>query len=220
MPVEFPPFELQASASALQRLTGGIGGWRVERTGDRAWNVWLRSDDGAIWLIHVDQRGLRPKFEVFTLAMLGIGELQERWARWEPPVLPEEVPEHLRRLLTRRPAAPVAPAHFDPWPLRAWRTEVARRTEFIVEGADAGATFGNDPDTQSAWRPGEVPPAAAAFCEVAAGILFTGDRGKLLIAADWMPMNMLVTQDAAEIGAFLADCELVGMADYLHRRPA
>lgn len=218
MPFEFPPFELQASTSALRHLTSGLSGWRVERTGNSAPNVWLRTSDGAVWLIGVDQRDVRPMFEVFTLGMLRLSELHERWANWEPPVLPEGIPEGFRQLMTTRPAAPVAPTHFDSWPLRSWRTEVVRRAEFIVEGGDVGPTFGNNPNTQSAARPRAVPPSASAFCEVAAGVLFTGEGRKLLLAVDWMPMNMLVLQDAAEISTFLADCELVSMADYLHGR--
>src|SRR4051794_6746447 len=75
MPVEFPPFELQASTSALRNLTSGLSGWRVERMGNSASNVWLRASDGAIWLIGVDQRDVRPMFEVFTLGMLSMSEL-------------------------------------------------------------------------------------------------------------------------------------------------
>lgn len=217
MPGEFPPFELQASPSALQRLTSGLSGWRVERMGSHASNLWLKASDGAIWLIGVDQRNVGPMFEVFTLAMLSMAELQERWEQWQPPVLPKEVPERLRQLLTTRPPAPVAPTDFDPWPLRSWRTEVVRRAEFIVEGGDPGPTFGNNPNLQSAARPRAVPSEASAFCEVAAGLLFTGKDRKLLLAVDWMPMNMLVLDDSAEIAKFIADCELVGMADYLHR---
>jgi len=220
MPVEFPPFELQANTPALRNLTSGLSGWRVARMGDSASNVWLRTSDGAIWLIGVDQRDLRPMFEVFTLGMLSLSELHERWERWEPPVVPEGAPEGFRHLLTTRPAAPVAPRDFEPWPLQSWRTDVVRRAEFIVEGGDVGPTFGNNPNTQSAARPGAVPPSADAFCEVAAGVLFSGEGRRLLLAVDWMPMNMLVVQDAAEISAFLAECELVGMADYLDSRRA
>lgn len=219
VPIEFPPFELQASPSALRHLNSGLIGWRVERVGKRVSNVWLKDSNGAIWLVGVDQRDVRPMFEVFTLGMLGMSELHEQWERWEAPVLPEGVPEGLRQLLTTRPAAPVAPTQFDAWPLRSWQTEVVRRAEFIIEDAQVGPTFGSNPNSQSAARPGAVPPSASASCEVAAGVLFTGDDRRLLLAVDWLPMNMLILQDAAEISAFLADCELVGMADYLRSRP-
>lgn len=220
MPVEFPPFELQASTPALHQLTSGISGWRVERMGKMASNVWLRTSDGATWLLNVDQRDVRPMFEVFTLGMLSMSELNERWEHWKPPVLPAGVPEGLRQLLTTRPAAPVAPTDFEPWPFGAWRTEVVRRAEFIVEGVDVGPTFGNSPNSQTATRPREVPNTASAFCEVAAGVLFTSDAHSLLLAVDWMPMNMLVSQNAPEIKAFVNDCELVSMAEYLRRRSA
>ncbi len=218
MPVEFPSFELQASTSALQHLTSDISGWRVERMGNSASNVWLRTSEGEIWLVGVDQRDVRPMFEVFTLGMLSMSELHDRWERWEAPGFADSFPEGLRRLLTTRPAAPVSPTEFDPWPLRSWRTEVARRAEFILEGGDVGPTFGNNPNTQSAAHPRTVPLSASAFCEVAAGLLFTGEGRQVLLAVDWMPMTMLVLQEASEISAFLADCELVSMADYLQSR--
>lgn len=212
MPVEFPPFELQASKSALRHLTNGLSGWRIERMGNSASNVWLRTSDGSIWLIGVDQRDLRPMFEVFTLSM---SELHERWERWEPPVVPEEFPEDLRQLLATRPAAPIAPTDFEPWPLHSWRTELVRRTEFIVEGEAVGPTFGNSPNMQSAARPGTMPPSADAVCEVAVGVLFSGEGRRLLLAVDWMPMDMLVVQDAVEISTYIANCELISMADYV-----
>ena len=176
MPVEFPSFELQASTSALQQLTSSIEGWRVERIGNSVSNIWLRTVDGATWLLGVDQHDVRPMFEVFTLGMLSMSELQERWESRTPPPLPKEVLEPLRKLITTRPPAPVAPTDFEPWPLHKWRTDIVRRAEFIVEGAEAGPTFGNNPNSQSASRPGAVPPEASAFCEVAVGVLFTSGK--------------------------------------------
>lgn len=220
-PVEFPPFELQASADALRHLTAGIARWRVERMGNSVSNVWIRGADGSVWLIGVDQRGLRHMFEVFALGMLSMAELRERWENWVPLVLPDGVPAGLRELMTTRPPVPTPPADLDPWPFESWRTEVLRRAEFIVEGADAGPTFGDSPNIQSAARPGVVPSEAAAFCEVAAGVLFTGDQGRrALMAVDWMPMDMLVTEDAARIEAYLADCETMSMESYLRQSTA
>jgi hypothetical protein len=220
MPVEFPPFELQASASALQQLASGITGWRVQRVGNKVSSIWLSNADGASWFVSVDQRDVRPMFEVFTLSMLSMSDLRERWEQWKPPVLPEGVPEELRKLLTTRPAAPVPPSDFEAWPLHSWRTEVVRRAEFLVEGEDVGPTFGNNPDFQSSTRPRAVPSAASAACEVAAGILFTDEDSSLLLAVDWTPMNMLVLREAVEISAFISDCELVSMPYYLRSRSA
>lgn len=218
MQVEFPSFELQASASALRQLTSGITGWRIERVGNRVSSVWLMTADGTTWSVSVEQRDVRPMFEVFTLGMLSMSDLRERWERWKPPVLPEEMPERLRQLLTLRPPAPAPPSAFDAWPLRSWRTEVVRRAEFVVEGEDLGPTFGNNPNPQSSTRPQAVPNNASASCEVAAGVLFTDEGRSLLLAVDWTPMNMLVLQDAAEISAFISDCELVSMPEYLSSR--
>jgi hypothetical protein len=219
MPIEFPPFELQASTDALRQLAAGISGWRVEPIGNSVSNVWLQGADGAAWLIGVDQHDVRPMFEVFSLSMRSMAELRAQWDGWRPPALPDGIPEDLRRLVMTRPPPPAPPSDLEPWPFASWRTQVVRRAEFIVEGVDAGPTFGNNPNMQSAARPGAVPGEASAYCEVDAGILFTGDRGRrLLMAVDWMPMQMSVTEDAARIEAFLADCELVGMDPYLRRR--
>ncbi len=215
VPIEFPPVELQASPSALQQLMTGINGWHVERMGSSASNIWLRTSDGAVWLIEVDQRCVRPRFEVFTLKMLSMCELHERWERWSPPALTSDVPDGFRKLLTTRPPAPAAPIKFDPWPFRSWRTEVVRKVEFMVDGGNAGPMTGDNRETESAGRRRAVPPEATAFCEVAAGVLFTGDDDrKLLLAVNWMPMDMLVVEDAAEINALNSKCELVRMEAY------
>ena len=47
-------------------------------------------------------------FEVFTLGMLSMSELHDRWERWEAPGFADSFPEGLRRLLTTRPRAPDA----------------------------------------------------------------------------------------------------------------
>lgn len=117
-----------------------------------------------------------------------------------------------------RPAAPSPPVDLQPWPFQRWRTEVLRRAEFIVEHATADATFGNNPNEQSAVRPMKVPAAAFASCEVAVGVLFTGDDGKrLLMGVDWMPENMIVTRDAAKIDEYLQACDKVELAAYVER---
>jgi hypothetical protein len=219
VPVEFPPFELQASGKALRQLAAGIAGWRAVPLGDKVSNVWLRGADGTAWLIGVAQHDVRPMFEVFSLYVFSMAELREQLERWQPLVLPDGVPEELRRLATTRPPPPAPPSDLEPWPFASWRAEVVRRAEFIVENVDAGPTFGNNPNVQSATRPRAVPGNASAYCEVDAGILFTRDRGRrLLMAVDWMPMHMSVIEDEARIEAFLGDCESVGMDEYILRR--
>ncbi len=213
MPVEFPSFELQASASALKQLATGIAGWRVEHSENGSSSVWLRTSDGTVWLIGIFRREVTPRFEVFTLGMLSLDELHRRWEGWQPPAMPKDALEGFRKFLATRPPAPAAPTSFDPWPLRSWRTEVVRRAEFVVEGESAGATFDDDPNVQSAARLLSVPPEASAFCEVASGVLFTGDDDRrLLIAVDWMPMNILIVEDAADIDT--SECQLVPMEAY------
>ena len=218
----FSPFEIQAGPEALRQLASGLDGWRVERKGTPASNassVWLRDKSGSVWLLAVDQRDLGPMFEVFTLGVSSLAELRDRWAHWQPPVLPADAPESRRGLAPTRPPPAVPPVDFEPWPLASWRTEVLRRAEYIDWGVEAGPTVGDHPNFQSAARPGEVPAEASASCEVAAGLLFTGEAGRrLLIAVDWLPLNLVVTEDAAQIEAFLATCERVEMDDYLQAR--
>lgn len=178
-PVSFPPFELQGSTDTVDLLRSGIAGWRVERWGVNAHSVWLQWKDGSIAFVSVAQRDLAPMFEVFTLGVLDMAELEDRWRRWEPPAVPTDLPEGLRQSMMTKPSPPAAPTDFEPWPLAHWRTEVVRRAEFVVENADVGRTFGDNPNAQSAARPGRVPPEANASCEVAAGLLFTGEEGRL-----------------------------------------
>lgn len=214
----FDPFELQASRDALAAIADGLSGYAVERIGNSALAVWLLSEGGQVWLIGVDQRDLEYKFEVFTLAIETIEEVQARWANWRPVPLPAAVPENLRQLLTSRPPMPAPPSEFFAWPFGSWRTDVLRRAEIIVEGVGVGPIFGSNPVAQDAVRPGAVPPEAGASCEVAAGLLFSGhEGGRLLMAVDWMPMNMVVEESAVEIDAFLASCEQVSLAEYLER---
>ena len=219
VPIELPRFDLQGSDEAFRQVMGEIVGWHVERHGVNTYNVWLQAADGAAWLIGIGQRDLTPMFEVFTLDIRSLPELLDQWRQWKPAPLPEGLPEGLRQIMTTKPAPPAAPTDFEPWPFTAWRTEVARRAEFIVEDADVGRTFGDNPNMQSAARPGAVPGEASAFSEVAAGLLFTGEGGRrLLLAVDWLPLNMLVSEDAAQIETFLADCELIGLEAYLQQR--
>jgi hypothetical protein len=99
-----------------------------------------------------------------------------------------------------------------------WRTQVLRRAEFIVEDAAVEGTFGNNPNAQSASRPDSVPVEASASCEVAAGVLFTGSDGRrLLIGVDWLPMNLVISDVATEIDAYLEPCDAVDLSVYLER---
>ena len=63
-----------------------------------------------------------------------------------------------------------------------------------------------------------VPKAATALCEVAAGVLFsTGDGRRLLMGVDWMPNNILVTDELAKINDYLEQCEAIDVESYLGR---
>lgn len=203
MPVEYPPFQLQADSEALRAIANGIAGIKVEDSGC----VWLRDTDSRCWLISIHSRDLCFKFEVFALAITGIGELQANWRNWKPPLVPPELPEPLRSLMSARPREPTPPLAFDDWPFAIRHVDVLRRVEWIAS-LDTGPTAGDNPNVQSATRSGRIPPAATATCEVAVGLLFNGQQDeRLLIAAGWMPMELIVTREADRIDAFLADCD-------------
>lgn len=203
----FPAIELQAFRPALLALESGIEGYAIVGAGKNISLVWIRAS-GRIWAIGIDERELQSTFEVFPLAIESFEAVQARVAAWQPPVLPADTPEAVRHLMSMRPEPLKRPTDFQPWPLSNWRVEVLRRAEYIIENVDPGPTFGENPNAQAAARPGNVPAAASASCEVAVALLFTDDAGKrLLIGADWMPFNMVVTQDARTIDDYLLPCE-------------
>jgi hypothetical protein len=215
---QLPSFELQGTPTSLASLRTDVAAYSMVRGGSATFAVWLKCKDGRVLFMGVDQREPLPMFEVFTLAIATMDELKARWRDWKPPTLPDDMPEPFRTFVTARPAAPTAPADFEPWPFDQWQTQVLRRAEFIVEDVPIGGAFGNNPNMQSAARPMSVPPEASASCEVAAGVLFTGANGKrLLIGVDWMPENMVVTDTPAKIDQYLQPCERVELTTYLER---
>lgn len=218
----YPPAELDAESGALAALGQGLTGIAIQAYGDRIHAVWLHSSGGDALSIGVSQRDLEFKFEVFPLSVLSLAGLRDRVAAWPGAPLPDDVPEPFRTLLSTPPAAPEAPAQFDPWPFDDWEVEVLRGTDYIVDiGPGGDATFGDSPNLQTTARPGHVPPEATAACEVAEGLLFTGKTGEcLLIAADVMPFDLLVTQDPGVIDTRILHCERVALADYLTRLAA
>lgn len=215
-----PPFELQGTSESLASLGTEISGYSIVPVGGSIFGVWLRGEDGQARLVSVDQRDALPMFEVFTLNIASPKEIEERLQGWQAPSIPEDAPALLRTIMTTRPTAPVAPSVLDRWPFPVLRTEVLRRTEFIIEDVQAGRTFGNNPNMQSAVRPGDVPKDASATCEVAAGLLFTGqgDR-RLLMGVDWSPLHMIVTEVASEIEQYLNSCEIIELSAYLEHLP-
>lgn len=221
VPHKFPPFELHAARPVLLALQDDIAGYAVERIGKGASLVWVRSHAGQTWAIGVDQRDLQFKFEVFTLVIETIEAMQERIAAWKPPHLPTDIPENFRKLMSTQPAAPKPPAEFKPWPFSSWRLDVLRRAEYIIENVDPGPTFGDNPNAQAPSKPGQVPPEASASCDVAVALLFTAANNKqLLIGVDWMPFDMVVTEDNHEIDEYISPCERVPLEDYASRLPA
>ena len=218
MTKRMPSFELQGTRTSLASLAH-ISGYKVESGGGRTVAVWLKADDGQVRLLTVDQRDALPMFEVFTLAVATMGELEARLREWKAPkTVPEGVPEWMRTLMMTRPAVPTPPTDFIGWPFDHWRTQVLRRAEFVVEEAPVGETVGENPNVQSAARLMTVPKEASASCEVAAGVLFSGAGGKrLLMGVDWMPESMVVLDEPAKIDDYLKPCEAVDLSAYLER---
>lgn len=211
-----PSFELQGGLEPLASLGADIAAYSVVQGGSTTYAVWLKSKDGRIRFLGVDRREPLPMFEVFTLAIATLEELEARWRDWSPPTLPHEIPEPFRTMAMTRPSAPAAPTNFEPWPFDHWQTQVLRRAEFIVENVPVDGTVGSSPNIQSAARPTRVPSEASAGCEVAAGLLFTGaNSNRLLIGVDWMPECIVVTDEAAKIEEYLRPCEKVELTPYL-----
>lgn len=211
-----PPstFDLQASRASLEALAAGVAGWQVNAIGGATTSLWLRDRHGATYLVTVVSRDVAPLFEVFTLKIESQAELRRQVRAWRAPTLPPDLPPFLRRMMATRPAVPVPPATLPPLPFAPIAVEVLRRAEFVVP-VDGAATVGRHAMEQSAVRPGEVPAAATAACEVAAGLLLTGEGGRrLLIAVDPMPLDLMVTQAAATIDAYVLPCRRVGLDAY------
>jgi hypothetical protein len=212
----YPPFELQGDGDAFTAIIDGPTGYWIDALGGRIGGVWLRDRKGESWLVAADQRDLCFKFEVFALGVMSIKQLRARWRDWKLPTIPADMPEPFRSIMAMRPPEPVAPVSYDDWPFETDRVEVLRRAEFIVEDVDVGPTFGNSPNAQSAVAPGSVPKEANASCEVAVGLLFSGRDGRrFLLATDWMPMDLIVTQEASQIDEFVADCERIDLRLYM-----
>ncbi|WP_133116207.1 hypothetical protein [Mesorhizobium wenxiniae] len=181
----YPPFELQVSLSNLAELSKGLTSFAVSPLGNP---TWLKSEDGA-WAISVDQKDLEHKFEVFTL------RIEEAGSNLHFPI--------------------PTPSEFRPWPFIERRAHVLRRAEYIFKPEDPAPTIGINPLYQDAARPGAVPLIALSSCVVAAGLLFAGaDQKRLLICVDWMPFNIVVTDEPAEIDDFIKSCVSTSLDDY------
>jgi hypothetical protein len=223
MTKRLPSFEFQGTRASLASLAS-IRGYKAESGGGRTARIWLKGDDGQVRLLTVDQRDALPMFELFTLAVATMGELEAKLSEWKPPTtLPEGVPDWLRAIMTTRPTMPTPPTDFVAWPFDQWRTQVLRRAEFIVEDVPVGKTVGDNANLQSVARPTTVPKEASAACEVAAGVLFSSVGGeRLLMGVDWMPENMVILDDRAKIDDYLNPCEAIDLSIYIERfaRPA
>jgi hypothetical protein len=216
---QFPPFELQASAADMLSLRAGVRGYATDGVGPSPSMVWIKAANDTMLAVGVDSRDLEFKFEVFTLALETEQALAHRVLTAPPVKLPDDAPEMMKQWASMPRVAPKPPADFKPWPFDAWRVEVLRRAEYIIGDLQPPPeTFGNDPVARNPARPGEVPPEAWAACDVAVGLLFSGSGGKrLMVAADWMPFNLIVTQDEPAIVEFIESCATIDVEEYVKR---
>ena len=211
---QYPSFEIEANQAAYAALRSDL--FQIS-LGDARDQAWLRDTQGNTFAVHVSERDLEFKFEVFSLAIPSLSELTERATAWKPPVLDERMDERLRTLFSNRPSIPAPPDTFQPWPFAHWRTDVLRRVEFIIEDVPAEGALGSGPhNMQSGGPPGAVPAEASAACEVAVGLLFTGaKKDRLLLAVDWMPFSMVVSQDQDVIEQYIGSCEAIEIGHYI-----
>lgn len=216
---KFDAFELQATATDLLSLRIGLVGFASVGVGPRTDMLWLKGNAGQIWAIGVDSRALEFKFEVFTLAMETQAALVHRVETAPPVQFPADAPEWMRQWAAQPRVAPMPPETFELWPFRSWRVDVLRRAEWVVGDLQPPPPrFGDNPLAQSGSKPGEVPPEARATCDVAVGLLFTDpEHRRFLIGVDWLPLNMVVTKDAAAIDEYVAACEAIELATYIQR---
>ena len=203
-PRAYTPFEIDAGPGALAAIDAGIVSFapifdtdRTHEAEPRASMVWLKDGKGELWAVYVNQRDLEFKFEVFSLtirseaalrAMLGAGF---------------------------RGMAPPQSAEFRLLPFDLSRTDILRRVEYIDCATEIGDALGENPIWQSAIPPSNNPKSVDAYCNVVIGIIFSGPCGeRLLVAADWFPFDMIVTDNPAYIDEFFVSCEPIPVSDY------
>lgn len=184
---EHSPFDLQVMSSDLSLFSKNLTQFASTARGGL---TWLKGKDGTLWMLSVASRDLEYKFEVFTV--------------------------RIEKAVSNFRLATSAPVEFRPWPFVEWRVDVLRRAEYICKPEGPITCVGNNPLLQCAAQPGEVPPVALSSCIVAAGLLFTGsDQNRLLICVDWMPFNMIVTQEQTTIDDIIQTCQVISVDDYV-----
>lgn len=99
-----------------------------------------------------------------------------------------------------------------------WLKGSARQIWAIGDLQPPPSTFGDNPVAQNASKPGEVPPDAWAARDVAVGLLFTDpEYRRFLIGVDWLPLNMVVTEDAGAIDEYVDACQTIELTRYVEQ---
>ena len=148
--------------------------------------TYLRCSDDSEVRLGISGHDVAPLFEVFTLSLK----------------------------FAANDEADSAARKWHPWPFDSWKTAILVREEFIVAADTDADTVGVPRNVQNAVVPGNVPNDAIDSHVVEVGLLFTGNSGqRLIIAADWMPFNIAISQDVGWIEEFLQSCEINPMLD-------
>lgn len=156
---------------------------------------YFKRNDGTNWHLFVVGRDLEHKFETFTLGLEQVDRGGE--------------------------ASPRPSTHFQAWPFSQWTLHILLREEYLESPEGRIDSLGSAPLLQDAAPPGHIPDVALSSCIVAAGVLFSGDLGRqLLFGVDWAPYALFHTDDAKEIGAYLAKCQLMEVSDYVRSASA
>ena len=213
--INAPPERIEAWDDDLRSLCNTLTGYGLSEDGGKVWALWFLRGNMPPLLVVSDSRDIVFKFEVFSLAMrtpeqalsdaianrdtiaAAIGQLGELGAAL-PPI--EPLPEHL------------TPDRTYPWPFKGWCAEVLWERDWTIPLERVSADWRAKPDTQF----GAVPDGADHTCLVAKGLLFTGaDGSQLLVSQGEMPLDLLVTQDAAMILATTIGTRAVAVDQYL-----
>lgn len=106
---------------------------------------------------------------------------------------------------------------FVPWPFETWKIQVLVSDEYVVRDRDPHPELvGTESFAHFATRAGTVPADAISRCRVDRGFLFEGASGRhLVIAADWFPMNLFVSEDEKAIEEYVAGSLRLDLEAYL-----
>lgn len=190
--------DLEGFARSLTEISVLFNDYNPDRVGPRADLVWFKGARGTIWSVVVDDRYCEFQFEVFSLCIENVS------ASWE-----------INKIKWPKYVTPLPEINFQRMPFDVGIIHVLQRGEFILSDPGLQGAVGENPVWKSGSDPDNLPKEAEATCIVSVGLLLTGEDGsRLLVAADWFPLNLIVTQDDASIEEFTSQCTAVEISEY------